>query len=112
MNPNQLRHFGIEVEDNPYSQHDMHSNSLSPNARKPHILGNAFISHFDIHIVIYCSLKNFSICEYGRFHTYRKYGHLGKGVRKKVTPCVLREIRKLWIQVHLGDSCNIMCGKK
>ena len=31
-----------------------------------------------------------------RYYTYKKYGHLGKGVRIQVAPCVLREIRALY----------------
>ena len=41
-----------------------------------------------------------------RHYTYLKYGHLGKGVRLSVSPCVLLEIRKLYpednVEAYMG----------
>ena len=38
-----------------------------------------------------------------RFYTYQKYGHLGKGVRIEVAPCVLKEIRDLYPEEDDND---------
>ena len=38
-----------------------------------------------------------------RYYTYLKYGHLGKGVRIEVTPCVLDEIRRLYPEESNDD---------
>ena len=49
-------------------------------------------------IIFYCFSKPiiFFVCMIYRFYTYQKYGHLGKGVRIEVAPCVLKEIRDLY----------------
>ena len=77
-------------------------------------LYNYLITLFDDHIVIFClTNKIVFVCIFGRFYTYQKYGHLGKGVRMEVAPCVLKKLgiyiqRKMkTVMLDLGqhDSC-------